>query len=75
MKIMLGQVKPSKAQTRTIGSIEALLLLSEWHPRALHFPTAADGWDCELMIGTCRVSLWSYRSIHTLLHAPKPRDK
>ncbi|KAF2119028.1 hypothetical protein BDV96DRAFT_369743 [Lophiotrema nucula] len=51
MKIMLGQVKPSKAQTRTIGSIEALLLLSEWHPRALHFPTASDGWDCELMIG------------------------
>ncbi|KAF1997171.1 C6 transcription factor-like protein [Amniculicola lignicola CBS 123094] len=51
MKVMLGQVKPSKAQTRTIGSIEALLLLSEWHPRALHFPTASDGWDCELMIG------------------------
>jgi hypothetical protein len=51
MKIMLGQVKPFKAQTRTIGSIEALLLLSEWHPRALHFPTASDGWDCELMIG------------------------
>lgn len=51
MKIMLGHVKPSKAQSRTIGSIEALLLLSEWHPRALHFPTAADGWDCELMIG------------------------
>ncbi|KAL5381216.1 hypothetical protein PMIN06_000196 [Paraphaeosphaeria minitans] len=51
MKIMLGQVKLSKAQSRTIGSIEALLLLSEWHPRALHFPTASDGWDCELMIG------------------------
>ncbi|KAF2878267.1 hypothetical protein BDV95DRAFT_480394 [Massariosphaeria phaeospora] len=51
MKIMLGQVKPSKAQSRTIGSIEALLLLSEWHPRALHFPTASDGWDCELMVG------------------------
>lgn len=51
MKVMLGQVKPSKAQTRTIGSIEALLLLSEWHPRALHFPTASDGWDCELMVG------------------------
>lgn len=51
MKIMLGQVKLSKAQSRTIGSIEALLLLSEWHPRALHFPTASDGWDCELMVG------------------------
>jgi hypothetical protein len=51
MKLMLGQVKPFKAQTRTIGSIEALLLLSEWHPRALHFPTASDGWDCELLVG------------------------
>lgn len=56
MKIMLGQVKPFKAQTRTIGSIEALLLLSEWHPRALHFPTASDGWDCELMIGPNNLS-------------------
>ncbi|KAH7073944.1 hypothetical protein BKA63DRAFT_44711 [Paraphoma chrysanthemicola] len=56
MKIMLGQVKPSKGQTRTVGSIEALLLLSEWHPRALHFPTAADGWDCELMIGANNTS-------------------
>jgi hypothetical protein len=51
MKVMLGQTKPFKAQTRTMGSIEALLLLSEWHPRALHFPTASDGWDCELMVG------------------------
>lgn len=56
MKIMLGQVKPSKAQSRTIGSIEALLLLSEWHPRALHFPTASDGWDCELMVGANNVT-------------------
>ena len=51
MRIMLGQEKASNAKTRTVGSIEALLLISEWHPRALHFPTASDGWDCDLMIG------------------------
>lgn len=51
MRIMLGQEKASSAKTRTIGSIEALLLISEWHPRALHFPTASDGWDCDLMVG------------------------
>jgi len=45
MRIMLGQEKASNARTRTVGSIEALLLISEWHPRALHFPTASDGWD------------------------------
>lgn len=52
MRIMLGQEKISRAKTRTIGSIEALLLMSEWHPRALHFPTASDGWDCDLMVTT-----------------------
>lgn len=46
---MLGQEKSSTAKTRTVGSIEALLLLSEWHPRALHFPPASDGWDAGLV--------------------------
>lgn len=34
---------------RTVGSIESLLLLTEWHPRALHFPPGDD--NDELMIG------------------------
>ncbi|KAF2811894.1 C6 transcription factor-like protein [Mytilinidion resinicola] len=49
MMITLGQEKASRAKTRTIGSIEALLLIAEWHPRALHFSTGSDGWDAELM--------------------------
>lgn len=28
---------------RTLGSCEALLLLSEWHPRSLHVPAGDDG--------------------------------
>jgi Fungal Zn(2)-Cys(6) binuclear cluster domain len=47
-RILYGQEKLSKAKTRTIGSIEALLLMSEWHPRALHFPPQADGWDTRI---------------------------
>lgn len=31
-----------------MGSIESLLLMTEWHPRALHFPPDNDGWDSSL---------------------------
>lgn len=50
MRVMLGQEKGSKAKTRTVGTIEALLVMSEWHPRSLHFPPDSDGWDSDLMI-------------------------
>ncbi|KAL4892396.1 hypothetical protein BDV59DRAFT_40733 [Aspergillus ambiguus] len=50
LRIMLGQEKLSKAKTRHIGSIEALLLLAEWYPRALHFPPENDGWDSDLIL-------------------------
>lgn len=50
MRIVLGQEKGSKAKTRTLGSIEALLLLTEWQPRALHVPSVADGWDSDAML-------------------------
>ena len=32
----------SKSSFRTLGTIESLLLLTEWHPRALHFPPGDD---------------------------------
>lgn len=51
-RLIFGQDKGSNAKTRTIGSIEALLLLSEWHPRSLHFPPEADGWDSDLIPST-----------------------
>ncbi|KAK2767068.1 hypothetical protein FQN54_006387 [Arachnomyces sp. PD_36] len=50
MRLILGQEKGSKAKTRTIGTIEALLLMTEWHPRALHFPPESDGWDSDLVL-------------------------
>ncbi|KAL1953596.1 hypothetical protein VTO42DRAFT_2543 [Malbranchea cinnamomea] len=50
MRVMLGQEKGSRAKTRTLGTIEALLLMSEWHPRSLHFPPESDLWDSDLMV-------------------------
>ncbi|KAI9035833.1 MFS transporter [Aspergillus affinis] len=47
-----GQEKLSKAKTRHLSSIEALLLISEWYPRALHFPPENDGWDSDLILST-----------------------
>lgn len=47
-RITFGAEKYSVAKTRTIGSIQALLLIIEWHPRSLHFPPENDGWDASL---------------------------
>ncbi|KAM0212297.1 hypothetical protein ACHAQD_009873 [Fusarium lateritium] len=44
-RILLGQEKTSTSQTRTTGTIESLLLISDWHPRTLHLPPETDGWD------------------------------
>ncbi|KAE8376924.1 hypothetical protein BDV26DRAFT_305177 [Aspergillus bertholletiae] len=50
LRITLGQEKLSKAKTRHVGSIEALLLMCEWYPRALNFPLENDGWDSDLIL-------------------------
>ncbi|KAF1999914.1 hypothetical protein P154DRAFT_211406 [Amniculicola lignicola CBS 123094] len=33
----------SRKGLRTLGTVESLMLLTEWHPRALHFPPGTDG--------------------------------
>ncbi|KPI45661.1 Transcriptional activator ARO80 [Cyphellophora attinorum] len=48
-RLLFGQDK-FPASTRSIGSIKALLLLTEWFPRALHFPPENEGWDASLAI-------------------------
>lgn len=48
-RIVLGQEKHSTAKLRTIGTIESLLLLSDWHPRAIHLPPETEGWDVFLI--------------------------
>lgn len=49
MRLTFGQEKSSHSKIRSIGTIEALLLMSEWHPRSLHFPPEIDGWDSDLI--------------------------
>ncbi|KAK6193492.1 hypothetical protein LQW54_012408 [Pestalotiopsis sp. IQ-011] len=50
LRLIMGQEKNSKARIRTLGSIEALLLLVEWHPRSLHVPPVGDGWDSDVLL-------------------------
>ncbi|KAE8392812.1 C6 transcription factor [Aspergillus alliaceus] len=48
MRLIFGQEKSSQSKVRSIGTIEALMVMSEWHPRSLHFPPESDGWDFDL---------------------------
>lgn len=50
MRVMFGQEKHLKTSIRTVGAIEALLLMSEWHPRSIHFPPEGYGWDSDLTV-------------------------
>ncbi|KAJ5894930.1 hypothetical protein N7495_006621 [Penicillium taxi] len=49
MRLIWGQEQSTKSKIRSLGTVEALLLMSEWHPRSLHFPPEADGWDDDLI--------------------------
>lgn len=48
-KVMYAEETASNARTRTVGTIESFLLMTEWHPRALHFPPDVDEWDPDVM--------------------------
>ncbi|KAH8672825.1 hypothetical protein BGZ60DRAFT_405685 [Tricladium varicosporioides] len=47
-RVLYGQEAKSKVIIRTVGTIESLLLMTEWHARALHFPLDLDGSDDEI---------------------------
>jgi len=47
-RIMYGQERSANATARSLGSIEALLLICEWHPRGIHFPPDSEGWDVSI---------------------------
>ncbi|KAI9793100.1 MAG: hypothetical protein M1816_000998 [Peltula sp. TS41687] len=44
-----------KGSMRTLGTVESLMLLTEWHPRALHFPPGDDG--MELIVHDARADV------------------
>ncbi|KAI9162733.1 Zn2-Cys6 binuclear cluster domain protein [Paramyrothecium foliicola] len=41
--------KTHERLTRVVGSIESLILISDWHPQSVHFPPLTEGWDSELI--------------------------
>jgi len=49
MRLIFGQERSTKSKVRSLGTVEALLLMAEWHPRSLHFPPETDGWDDDLI--------------------------
>lgn len=49
MRLIFGQEKSTKSRIRSLGTVEALMLMAEWHPRSLHFPPETDGWDDDLI--------------------------
>lgn len=49
MRLIFGQEKSTKSKIRNLGTVEALMLMAEWHPRSLHFPPETDGWDDDLI--------------------------
>lgn len=52
MRVMYGEDSGPNASTRSIGTIESLLLMTEWHPRALHFAPDVDGWEFDMSRGS-----------------------
>lgn len=51
-RLTFGQERYSDRKLRSIGSVQALLLLTEWHARSLHFPPEHDGWDASYIAGS-----------------------
>lgn len=48
-RVLLGQEKHSTAKIRVVGTIESLLLISDWPPRAVNFPPETEGFDANLI--------------------------
>lgn len=48
-RIILGQEKHSTSKIRVLGTIESLLLISDWPPRAINFPPETEGFDTDLV--------------------------
>lgn len=44
-RLAVGVEKRSSSRIRVLGTIEALILISDWQPRAIHFPPDTEGWD------------------------------
>lgn len=48
-RILLGQESYSNADSRVLGAIESLMLISDWPPRSIHLPPDNPDWDGQVM--------------------------
>jgi hypothetical protein len=73
MRVMYAQETEANAKTRGIGTIESFLLMTEWHPRSLHFPPDDDEWNG----GTTETSRYgeSGGAVHGMSDCAIPRTK
>lgn len=46
-RVFWGQEKGLVSSTRSLGTIEGLLLMAEWHARSLHLPPDTEAWDSD----------------------------
>lgn len=44
-RVVWGHEEEIVSSTRSLGTIEGLLLMTEWHPRSLHMPPDIEAWD------------------------------
>ncbi len=50
LRLILGQYKDKECNLRSLGTLEGLLLLTEWHSRSLHHAPDMEGWDAGLIV-------------------------
>ncbi|KAL7912411.1 hypothetical protein GGI35DRAFT_252122 [Trichoderma velutinum] len=46
-RVIWGQEKGIVSSARSLGTVEGLLLMAEWHARSLHLPPDIEAWDPE----------------------------
>ncbi len=46
-RVIWGQEKCIVSVTRSLGTVEGLLLMAEWHARSLHLPPDTEAWDSD----------------------------
>ena len=74
-RIILGQEKGPDYALRSIGSIEALLLMSEWHPQAIDLAPSRYGWDSELLVTNEQPTLKSNSWLEDVIEPTKRLDR
>jgi hypothetical protein len=46
-RVIWGQEKGTASSIRSLGTIEGLLLMAEWHARSLHLPPDTEAWNSD----------------------------